>query len=80
VDGYNLAARSLPLYDPLLAKICAWAPDRPQCVARLRRALRETKVRGMSTDLGELRASIDAVEFERGLHDSRGLPARAEVV
>ena len=39
-------------YDLLLAKLMVHAHDRPAAVARLRRALDETLVGGLQTDLG----------------------------
>ena len=53
-------------YDPLLAKLMVHAHDRPAAVARLRRALDETLVGGLQTDLG----------FHRWLVDHPGLRRR----
>jgi acetyl-CoA carboxylase biotin carboxylase subunit len=39
-------------YDPLLAKIVAWGADRAQAFARLARALEETVIEGVATNLG----------------------------
>ncbi len=41
-------------YDPMLAKVVAWAPSRADALARLRRALSETVVLGVSTNVGYL--------------------------
>ncbi len=38
-------------YDPLLEKITAWAPTAPEVVARMVRALREYRIRGVATNL-----------------------------
>ena len=38
-------------YDPMLAKLCVYAADRPLAVARLKRALAETVVLGVRTNL-----------------------------
>ena len=38
-------------YDPILAKLCAWAPDRPQAIARMRRALGECVIGGVRNNL-----------------------------
>ena len=42
-------------FDPMLAKIIAWGPDRPAAFERLARALDETVVLGMVTNLRFLR-------------------------
>jgi len=53
-------------YDPLLAKLMVHAPDRPAAVARLRRALDETLVGGLQTDLGFHRWLVDHPGFAAG--------------
>src|ERR1700730_9505779 len=40
-----------PFYDPMIAKIIAWGEDRAAAVGRLRRALAETAVLGVRTNL-----------------------------
>ena len=39
-------------YDPLLAKLATWGGDRAQAFARMRRALEETVVEGVATNVG----------------------------
>src|SRR5438876_544995 len=52
VDSGVVAGGVVPVeYDPLLAKISAWAPDRTVAVRRLRAALEETVVLGPTTNL-----------------------------
>jgi 3-methylcrotonyl-CoA carboxylase alpha subunit len=43
-----------PFYDPMIAKIIVWGGDRPMALDRLRRALAETAVLGVQTNLGLL--------------------------
>jgi len=40
-----------PEFDPMLSKLCVWAPTRDQALARLRRALSEYTVLGVATNL-----------------------------
>jgi acetyl/propionyl-CoA carboxylase alpha subunit len=53
-------------YDPLLAKLMVHAPDRASALARLRRALDETLVGGLQTDLGFHRWLVDHPGFVDG--------------
>jgi acetyl-CoA carboxylase biotin carboxylase subunit len=59
-------------YDPLLAKICVWAPDRPQALARMRRALAELSVEGpgVRTNRDFLLTALDHPLFVAGTHDT----------
>jgi len=42
-------------YDPMLAKLCVWAPTREQAVMRMRRALDDYVLTGVTTNLELLR-------------------------
>jgi acetyl/propionyl-CoA carboxylase alpha subunit len=67
VDSGITAGSVVPLdYDPLLAKLSAWGPDRPAAVARLRAALRETAVLGPATNLAFLQEVLAHPAFLRG--------------
>ena len=57
-------------YDALIAKLCAWAPDRRAVIARLRQALRETVVGGISTTLGLFRDLLQDPRFVAGDFDT----------
>lgn len=59
VDG-GIAEGQLvgPWYDPMLAKIVSWAPDRETALRRLDTALAETVILGVRTNLGFLRRLI----------------------
>lgn len=63
-------------YDPMLAKIIAYGPDRDTALARLGQALAETIVHGVVTNLGFLRflltdADLAAGDLDTGLLDRR---------
>ena len=77
VDAGVVADTTLPTeYDPLLAKLMVHAEDRPAAVARLRRALDETVVGGLQTDLSFLHWLVDDARFTSGAYDT-GLIAEA---
>jgi acetyl-CoA/propionyl-CoA carboxylase biotin carboxyl carrier protein len=53
-------------YDPLFAKLIAYGADREEALARLRRALDEFRVEGISTTLPFFRAVLDDETFISG--------------
>jgi len=50
-------------YDPLLEKVTAWAPTPEEAIARMDRALREFRIRGVATNLTFLEAIIGHASF-----------------
>jgi len=64
-DGVRVDSALLPGlrvssdYDPMLAKVIAWAPDRDAAIALLRRSLAETAVLGVTTNLEFLQLLLD---------------------
>jgi 3-methylcrotonyl-CoA carboxylase alpha subunit len=59
-----------PFYDPMIAKIIASGEDRPAALARLRRALAETAVLGVATNLSLLGQIVAHPEFAAGAVDT----------
>ena len=55
-----------PYYDPMIAKIIAWGEDRPAAIGRLRRALADTAVLGLRTNLGFLARLAAEPDFAAG--------------
>ena len=53
-------------YDPLLAKLVAWAPDRNTAISRLKRALTEYKVGGIRTNLSFFTEVLNDEAMQRG--------------
>jgi acetyl-CoA carboxylase, biotin carboxylase subunit len=53
-------------YDPLLAKLVAWAPDRLTAIRRMLRALEEYAIVGVETNLAFFREILHDVEFREG--------------
>jgi acetyl-CoA carboxylase biotin carboxylase subunit len=61
-QGMNVGAE----YDSLLAKVIAWGENRPVAIQRLRRALHEFQIGGLSTDIDFVLQIIDSPQFLRG--------------
>ncbi|WP_084223573.1 biotin carboxylase N-terminal domain-containing protein [Kitasatospora cheerisanensis] len=64
------------LYDPMLAKVIAYGPDRPTAIRRLRAALAETRILGVTTNTGYLRRLLAQPEVTAGRLDT-GLVERS---
>ncbi len=77
VDAGVTASTPLPVeYDPLLAKLLVHADERAAALARLCRALDETIVGGVQTDLSFLRWLVDEPGFAMGAYDTGLVPER----
>ncbi|MCC7441596.1 MAG: ATP-grasp domain-containing protein [Bdellovibrionales bacterium] len=61
-DGQDITT----LFDPLLAKIAVWAPDRAMAIERMKFALDETAILGVGTNQRYLRALCDAPAVRAG--------------
>ena len=59
-----------PYYDPMIAKIIAWGEDRAAAIGRLRRALAETAVLGVGTNLAFSSRVAAHPEFVSGAVDT----------
>jgi 3-methylcrotonyl-CoA carboxylase alpha subunit len=59
-----------PFYDAMIAKIVVWGEDRATALARLRRALAETAVLGVTTNLGFLAQVLAHSEFAAATVDT----------
>lgn len=55
-----------PHYDSMVAKILIWAPDRKSGLARMSRALRETRIEGIKTNIGEQLTILESPQFRSG--------------
>ena len=78
VDTYiTSGARVPPFYDSLIAKVIAHGPTRPIAIDRLRRALAETLVEGIATNIPFHLAVLDDPAFQSGGVDTNYLALRA---
>ena len=55
-----------PYYDSLLVKVTAWAPTSGEAIARMDRALREFRIRGVATNLQFVENVINHADFGAG--------------
>ena len=60
-------------YDPMLAKLIAHGSDRAEALAKLDAALAATRVAGVESNLGYLRALMSFAPFTEGRHTTRSL-------
>jgi acetyl-CoA carboxylase biotin carboxylase subunit len=67
-EGVRAGQRVQPFYDSLLAKLICWGADRPQAVARTRRALDEFTVEGVKTTLPLHRRLVADPDFQSGAY------------
>jgi len=57
-------------YDPMISKLSVWAPSRLESIARMKRALNEYVVKGITTNIGYLQRAISHPEFVAGDYDT----------
>jgi acetyl-CoA carboxylase biotin carboxylase subunit len=70
-DGGAAAGVDVPVfYDPLIAKLAAWAEDRPGAIARMQRALAEYDVRGIKTTIPFFCWLLAEPDFQAGRFDT----------
>ncbi|WP_091685378.1 biotin carboxylase N-terminal domain-containing protein [Methylocapsa palsarum] len=71
VDAGFRAGDEIPIfYDPLIAKIIAFGPDRAAAIARLRGSLDEIRIAGPAANLDFLRAIVSHEEFANAAADT----------
>ncbi len=65
-SGVAEGSRVTPYYDSLLAKLIAWGETRAVAIVRIRRALEEFQIAGVTTNLSLYRALLDSTRFLGG--------------
>jgi acetyl/propionyl-CoA carboxylase alpha subunit len=77
IDGHLYVGQEVTLhYDPLLMKLVVHAATRAEAIARMRRALHETRVGGLTTNVPLLLAVLDDPRFASGDYDTGLLAGR----
>ncbi len=69
-SGAYEGAEISSFYDPLVSKLCVWAPTRELAVSRMRRALTEYVVTGIRTNIPFHLALMSHPEFAAGRYDT----------
>jgi acetyl-CoA carboxylase biotin carboxylase subunit len=70
-DSGVYAGYTVPnVYDPMISKLSVWAPTRAEAMLRMRRALDEYVVKGITTNIRYLRHIIAHPEFQSGNYDT----------
>jgi acetyl-CoA carboxylase biotin carboxylase subunit len=74
-DGGVYSGYEVPrYYDPMISKLSVWAPTRAEAIQRMKRALAEYVVKGITTNIRYLSAIMDNPEFTGGDYDTGFLP------
>ncbi|GAB7107225.1 urea carboxylase [Streptomyces phaeofaciens JCM 4814] len=74
VDGWvETGTEVTTSYDPMLAKVVAYGPDREQALRRLDEALARTRIDGIETNLGLVRAALADTRFAAASHSTATL-------
>ena len=66
-------------YDPLLEKVTAWAATPQEAIARMDRALREYRIRGVATNLAFLEAVLSHPKFRNNDYTTRFIDETPEL-
>ncbi|MFL6051667.1 MAG: acetyl/propionyl/methylcrotonyl-CoA carboxylase subunit alpha [Actinoallomurus sp.] len=69
-SGYRAGNKVTPFYDPLLAKLCVYGPDRAQALAAARRAVADFRIEGLKTNLPFFTELLDDPDFAAGQYDT----------
>ncbi|MGW3310679.1 5-oxoprolinase/urea amidolyase family protein [Streptomyces sp. NPDC001073] len=74
VDGWvETGTEVTTSYDPMLAKVIAYGPDRAEALRRLGEALARTRVDGIETNLGLVQAVLAEPDFKAATHSTATL-------
>jgi acetyl/propionyl-CoA carboxylase alpha subunit len=77
-SGVKAGGKVTPHYDPMIAKVVAWAESRDQAIDALDAALAGTTIAPITTNLGFLRRVLGDAAFRAGRYDTRFAEALAK--
>ncbi len=66
-------------YDPLIAKLCVWGETRAAAIVRMRRALSEFQIMGVSTSIPFHQKIMESTNFMGGHFDTRFVEEKVEM-
>ena len=69
-----------PNYDPMIAKLISWGPTREASIARMRRALMEYAINGISTNIDYHLAILDDPDFASGAYTTQFIDTHPQLV
>ncbi len=61
-------------YDPMISKLCTWGEDREHAIQRMRQALREYAIAGLTTNLAFHEEVLTHPDFADGSYDTEFIP------
>ena len=79
IDSYVYEGYEIPMYyDPMIGKLIVWATKREYAIERMRRALYEYKIVGLTTNIRYLRRIIDVPDFKNGSYNTDFIERNAD--
>ena len=73
-SGVGTGSEITPLYDPMIAKLIAWGPDRASALRNLDKLLQHTQVVGVHTNTRFLRQVVNHPSFQAAELDTGFIP------
>lgn len=77
--GYEAGDSISQYYDNLIAKLVVWAPDRERAIAKAVRALRETRLEGVTTTIPADLAILEHPDFHAVAHSTKWVEDRLDL-
>ncbi|MEJ2195736.1 MAG: acetyl-CoA carboxylase biotin carboxylase subunit [Ignavibacteriaceae bacterium] len=68
-SGFELGSEISVYYDPLISKLITWGADKKQAVNRMKRALDEYQIAGVTTNISFLKNILEHQAFLNGSYD-----------
>ncbi len=79
-SGVRPGDRVSVYYDPMIAKVIAWGADRATALRRLQRALAQTEIAGVVTNVTFLQAVLGHTRFAAGVVDTAFIDQQREAL